>query len=432
MTRTLIRGGQLIDPSQNVDRLANLLLEDGKIQAVLNPNENPTADTVIVADGRIVAPGFVDLGTQLREPGFEEDETIESGVQAAVAGGFTTIACAPNTDPPIDSQASVEFVQHQAARADLAQVFVLASASKNREGQELSEMGVLAKAGAIGFSDMPAALNNSELMRRALEYAQMFDLPILNCPEVSELNRDGLMHEGLVSTLLGLPGMPAEAEDVMTARDIRLAEATSGRLHLLHLSSGGSCELLRRARARGVDVTAGASILNFVLSDDALKRFDTSCKVNPPLRSSEHIQACIEALQDGTLDVISSGHAPRAAEKKMDVLHAAPFGASTLETTLGLVGTKLVHAGHLSWSQAIAKLSCNPARIMGLDSKGSLNVGADADVVVFDPTCEWTVDKGLFQSKSSSSPVLGWKLHGRVTDVLVGGHLKRPFPTQTD
>ena len=424
MPRILIRNGLVIDPGQQLDRQMDVLLSDGKVQAVLDRGVCSDFDLAIDATGRIVAPGFIDLGTQLREPGYEEDETIESGAAAAIAGGFTTIACVPNTDPPIDSQASVEFVLHQATRVNMCHVHVLACVSKHREGKELAEMGVLAKAGAIGFTDAPAPLSNAELMRRALEYAQMFDLPILNRPEVTELNREGVMHEGFVSTLLGLPGMPAEAEDVMTARDIRLAEATGGRLHLLHLSSSGSCELLRRARARGVDVTAGICALNLAMNDESLRRFDTSCKVNPPLRSDDHIQACVDALQDGTLDVISSGHAPRAAEKKMDVLHAAPFGSSGLETTLGLVGTKLVKAGHLSWSEAIAKLSQNPARVLGLTNKGSLVAGADADVVVFDPDCEWTVDSKQFRSKSNSSPLAGWKLHGRATDVIVAGEVK--------
>ena len=430
MPRILVQNGHLIDPSQDLDGPADLLLDEGKVQAILDRGASCHADINLDAANRIVAPGLIDLGTQLREPGFEEDETIESGTIAAVAGGFTSIACLPNTDPPIDSQASVEFVQHQAARANQCRVFVLACVSKNRDGQGLSEMGLLAKAGAVGFSDAPAPVSNAELMRRALEYAQMFNLPVLNRPEVPELNRDGVMHEGMVSTLLGLPGMPPEAEDVMTARDIRLAEATGGELHLLHISTSGSCELLRRARARGVHVTAGICALNLALNDEALRRFDTHCKVNPPLRSEDHIQACLEALQDNTLAVISSGHAPRAPEKKMDVLHAAPFGTCSLETTLGLVGTKLVSTGYLNWADVIEKMSTNPARILGLRKKGTFMVGADADVVVFDPECEWTVDPKQFRSKSDSSPLSGWTLHGRATDVIVGGELKRTAAVQ--
>jgi dihydroorotase len=285
-------------------------------------------------------------------------------------------------------------------------------------------MGLLAEAGAVGFTDAPAPVSNAELMRRALEYSQMFARPILNRPEVIELNRDGVMHEGLVSTLLGLTGMPAEAEDVMTARDVRLAEATGGRLHLLHLSSSGSVELLRRAKARGVKVTAGIAAANFALTDEALRRFDSHCKVNPPLRSADHVQACIDALRDGTLDVICSGHTPRAAEKKMDVIDAAPYGMVSLETTLGLVGARLVQPGHLDWFQAIQKLSTNPARVLGLKQKGTLSVGADADITVIDPIAVWTVDSQSFRTRSANTPLNGWSLQGRVTDVIVGGQIK--------
>ncbi len=424
MTRILIRDGRIIDPAQHIDRVASLLIADGRI-ACLDAGAATNPDIVLDARDRIVAPGFIDVGTQLREPGFEEDETIESGTAAAVAGGFTSIACLPNTDPPIDSQASVEFVQHQAARADQCHVFVLACVSKNREGQELSEMGLLAQAGAVGFSDASSPVSNPELMRRALEYSQMFGLPIINQPEVPELNRDGVIHEGFVSTLLGLPGMPAEAEDVMTARDIRLAEATGGRLHLLHISSGGSVELLRRARARGVQVTAGIAAIHFSLDDQALRTFNSNCKLNPPLRSQEHLEACIEGLIDGTIDVVCSGHAPCAAEKKMDVLDVAPFGMVGLETTLGLVSTKLVRPGHLDWLQALAKLTANPAAVLQLRSKGTLATGADADVVVIDPEASWVVDATTFQSKSGNTPLNGWTLFGRPTDVIVAGQIKR-------
>ncbi len=424
MTTILIRNGRVMDPSQGIDRITDVRVVEGRIDS-LEPQSSAKADLVLDARDRIVAPGLIDIGAELREPGFEEDETIATGAAAAVAGGYTTLACLPNTDPPIDSQAGVEFLQHQAARAGQCHVVVLACISKNREGHQLAEMGLLAEAGAVGFTDASAPVANAELMRRALEYAQMFGRPILNRPEVPELNRDGVMHEGLVSTLLGLAGMPAEAEDVMTARDIRLAEATGGRLHLLHISSAGSIEILRRARARGVDVTAGIAAANFALDDEHLRRFDSNCKVNPPLRSADHVAACIEGLVDGTIDVIASGHTPRAAEKKMDVIDAAPHGMVGLETTLGLVGTKLVTAGHLSWYQVLAKLSCNPARILGLADKGTLRPGADADVVIIDPEATWVVDPSRFASLGRNTPLVGWTLHGRATDVIVGGCLKR-------
>ncbi|MCA9150951.1 MAG: dihydroorotase, partial [Planctomycetales bacterium] len=290
MPSVLIQNGHLLDPSQNLDRIGNLRLVDGRIAAIEQVDAPVGAvDEVIDATGKLVAPGLIDIGTELREPGFEDDETVASGAAAALAGGFTSIACLPNTSPPIDSQAGVEFVLHQGHRARQCNVFVLACVSNDHQGQELAEMGLLAQAGAIGFTDAPRPVANAELMRRALEYSQMFGRPILNRPEVPELNRDGVMHEGLVSTLLGLAGMPAEAEDVMTARDIRLAEATGGRLHLLHISSSGSVDLLRRARARGVPVTSGVCITNLCMTDEALRLFDAECKVNPPLRSDEHL-----------------------------------------------------------------------------------------------------------------------------------------------
>ncbi len=420
MTRMLIKGGRVIDPSQMLDRLTHVLVEDGRVVSLTD--EVPQGlDEVVDATDRLVFPGFVDIGVELREPGYEEDETIASGTRAAVAGGYTCVACLPNTDPPIDSQASVEFIQQQAARAGHCTVVVLACVSKNLQGVELSEMGMLAEAGAVGFSDASLPVSNPDLMRRALEYSQMFNRPIIDRPESLELNRDGVMHEGWMATLLGLPGMPAEAEDVMTARDIRLVESTGGRLHLLHISSSGSVEMLRRAKARGVRVTAGIAIANVSLSDESLRSFDSNCKVNPPLRSGEHMEACIEGLRDGTLDVISSGHTPRAAEKKMDVLDAAPHGMTGLETTLGLVGTKLVKPGWLDWMQVVAKLSTNPARILGLSQKGTLRPGADADVTIVDPHAAWVVEKQRFYSRSVNTPFIGWTLHGRVTDVVVGG-----------
>jgi dihydroorotase len=423
MNRILIQNGRVIDPSQDLDRVTNVLVERGRI-AALDASAGPQ-DAILDASDRIVAPGLIDVCVELREPGWEEDETIESGTAAAVEGGFTSIACLPDTDPPIDSQASVEFVQHQAARADNCHVFVLACVSKGRAGQELAEIGSLVAAGAVGFTDANLPISNAELMRRALEYCQMFDRPVLNVVEVPELNYGGVMHEGLVSTILGLPGMPSEAEDVMTARDIRLAEATGGRLHLLRVSSSGSVEMLRRVKARGVQVTAGISPGNFAMTDEALRSFDANFKLNPPLRSPDHVEQCIAALVDGTIDVICSGHAPRAAEKKMDVLDEAPFGMVSLETTLGLVGTKLIQPGHLDWPAAIRKLSTNPAQILGLTHKGTLAVGADADITVIDPDVQWTVDPRRFKSKSSNTPLTNWTLHGRATDVIVSGCIKK-------
>ena len=419
MNRILIQGGRVIDPSQDLDRVTNVLLENGQV-AGLDVDHCDDA-MVIDAGGRIVSPGLIDIGAQLREPGFEADETIETGTAAAIAGGYTTVACLPNTDPPIDTQAAVEFVQHQAYRCDNCHVVVIACVSKGRAGEQLAELGSLAKAGAVGFSDATSPVHNSELMRRALEYCSMFDRPILNRPEAIELTRNGIMHEGLISTILGLTGLPTEAEDVMTSRDLRLAEATGGRLHLMSISSAGSVELIRRVRARGVAVTAEIHAANFSWTDESLRSFDANFKVNPPLRSQEHVTACIEGLRDGTIDVISSGHAPRAREKKMCELDRAPFGMIGLETTLAAVVTNLIKPRYLDWPQAIAKLATNPARVLGLGQKGSLRVGADADVTVIDPDEIWEVDPSLFRSKAENSPLAGKTLAGRVHEVIVGG-----------
>lgn len=421
MTTVLITGGRVVDPSQSMDRVTNLLVKDGKIAAydVADDGQHPT----LRADSKIVAPGFVDMHVELREPGREEDETIATGTAAAIAGGFTSIACTPNTDPPLDTQAGIEFVRRKAAEANNCHVFVIACASKNREGKELAEMGMLVGAGAIGFSDAGKPIHNPDLLRRALQYARMFDKPILDHPEVPELSQSGIMHEGQVSLVLGLAGMPAEAEDVMTARDIRLAESTGGRLHIMNVSTAGSCDLIRRAKSRGVKVTAEICAHQIALSDESLRSFDSNCKVNPPLRSQEHIEACIAALADGTIDAITSGHTPRAKEKKMQELDQAPYGIAGLETVVGLVGTKLIDAGHLDWPRAIARLSTNPAKILGI-SKGTLQVGADADITVIDPQVRWTVQPELLKSKSTNTPLGGWVLKGKVVQVLVRGVVK--------
>ncbi len=422
----LLEGGRVIDPSQGMDRVTNILLQDGRVaayDAVATGNED-----VIDVSGKIVAPGLIDMHVHLREPGREEDETILTGTSAAVAGGFTSIACIPNTEPPLDTQASVEFIQHQAARADQCNVFVVACVSKNREGKELAELGQLIQAGAVAFSDDGAPVYDAELMRRALEYCAMFDKPILNHAEVRELTQGGVMHEGVVSMVLGLPGMPAVAEDVMTGRDIALADATGGRVHMMHVSSAGSVDLIRRAKGRGVRVTTEVCPHHFTLTDECLKTFDSNYKMSPPLRSQNHVDACIAGLVDGTIDVICTDHAPHAVEKKMRELDQAPFGIVGLETALGLVVTQLIVPGHLDWSTALAKMTINPARILGID-KGTLRLGADADVTVIDPEVRWTVDPARFRSKSVNTPFAGWKLQGRADLVIVAGRIKHQVST---
>lgn len=425
MTKTLITGGRVIDPSQKLDRLTNVLIEDGRIAAYDVPLNGQ--DTIIDAQGKIVSPGLIDMHVHLREPGREEDETIESGTAAALAGGFTSIVCIPNTEPPIDSQAAVEFIQHQAARADNCHVYIAACVSKNREGKELAEIGQLVRAGAVAFTDDGTPVYDAELMRRAFEYCLMFDRPILNHAEVLELTRGGVMHEGKTSMLLGLAGMPSAAEDVMTSRDIALAEATGGRLHIMHVSSAGSVEAIRRAKRRDVRVTTEVCPHHFTLNDECLRHFDSNYKMSPPLRAQSDVEACIDGLVDGTIDVICTDHAPHAREKKMQELDRAPFGIVGLETALGLVATQLIGPGHLDWPDAIAKMTINPARIVGID-RGTLAIGQPADVTIIDPNYEWDVDPQLFRSKSTNSPFGGWTLRGRADTVLVEGRVKYVAP----
>lgn len=417
----LIENGHLIDPLQGVDRSARVLLHDGKVAAI-DPGDGdlPPDCGRIDATNCIVAPGLVDLATELCEPGHEEDETIESGAKAALAGGFTSLACSSATDPPIDTAAAVEFVRQKAARADQCRVHVIGCVSKGREGDELAEIGALVDAGAIALSDSPKPLHNTALLRRALEYCLMFDRPILDRPEVPSLSRNGVMHEGLTQLVLALSPMPAEAEDLATSRDLRLLETTGGRLHLSSVSTAGSVELVRRTKRRDVHVTVGVRIANLCFDDEMLRSFDSSLKVNPPLRSREHIEACIEAVGDGTIDVISSGHEPRSLEKKMQELDLAPAGMSTLDTTLSQVITRLIKPGKLSWKRAIECLSCNPAKTIGIEA-GRLAVGDPADLVVIDPDLHWKAASDSMFSQSHNTPLLNQELVGKTRHAFVGG-----------
>ncbi len=417
----LIQNGRVIDPSQQMDRATNLLIAEGRIAAYdAEPNGR---EEIIDAAGKIVAPGLIDMHVHLREPGREEDETIETGTAAALAGGFTSIACMPNTDPPIDSQGTVEFIRGQASRADNCNIFVVACVSKNREGKELAEIGRLVEAGAVAFTDDGSPIYDPELMRRAFEYCLMFDKPVLNHSEIRELTERGVMHEGLTSLLLGLPGMPPAAEDAMASRDIALAEATGGRFHLMHVSTGNSIDAVRRAKRRGVRVTTEVCPHHFTLTDECLRSFDSNFKMKPPLRGAGHVKGCIDGLVDGTIDAIVTDHAPHAKEKKMQELDRAPFGIVGLETALGLVVTRLIEPGYLDWSAVLAKMTCNPARILHIP-KGTLQIGADADVTVIDPAVRWTVDPAEFRSKSTNTPFTGWELTGRAEVVIVGGRVK--------
>jgi dihydroorotase len=425
MPTLLVRGGRVVDPSQGIDRIDDVLVRDGHVVAVGHAGTQPVGrvDETIDATGLVVTPGLVDMHVHLREPGREEDETIETGTRAALAGGFTSVACIPNTEPPIDSQAAVEFIHQKAARADTCNVFVVACASRGREGKELAEIGQLVEAGAVAFSDDGAPVYDAELMRRVFEYCRMFDKPFLAHEEVLELTAGGVMHEGLVSLVLGLKGMPAAGEEVMIGRDIALADVTSGRLHVMHVSTAGGVALIRAAKARGIRVTAEACPHHFTLTDESLRGFDANHKMSPPLRTAADVEAIIEGLVDGTLDCIATDHAPHAPEKKMLELDRAPFGILGLETAVGLSVTRLVATGRMGWPRLIESLSTLPAQILGIN-RGTLRPGAVADITIIDPNLSWQVDARAFRSKSINSPFDRWTLQGRAVATIVAGRVK--------
>ncbi|HMF13068.1 MAG TPA: dihydroorotase [Gemmataceae bacterium] len=416
-----ITNGRIIDPSQGIDQVADLWIEGGNV-AGIGPKTLQAA-RVIDATGKIVCPGLIDMHVHLREPGREEDETIATGTAAALAGGITSVACMPNTEPALDDQASAEFVSLQAKRAGNANVFPVGALTKGRKGEELAEIGGLITGGAVAFTDDGSPVASAEIMRRALEYCRMFDKAVLSHCEDIDLTRGGVMHEGFESMRLGLRGMPAAAEEIVVFRDIELARATDARLHVLHVSTAGSVDLLRRAKRRGVRVTGEACPHHFTLTDKELRRFDSNYKMAPPLRTEEDREALIEGLKDGTIEVIASDHAPHAPEKKMCELDLAPNGIIGLESLLPICVLGLIEPGHLTWPQLIERLTINPARVLGID-RGTLRPGAVADVTIIDPMAEWTVDPSKFRSKSRNSPFAGWKVRGRAHAVIVGGEVK--------
>jgi dihydroorotase len=420
----LIENARLIDPSSGLDRVGRLLIVGGRFAGVdSSDGDLPSQTTRIDARGLIVAPGLVDLGTEFGEPGREEDETIQTGTHAALAGGYTSVALSTNTLPPIDSAASVEFIHQKGARADNCRVYALGCVSKERKGESLAEIGSLVEAGAVALYDGPNPIENTGLLRRALEYCSMFDRVVFDHPEIASLSRGGVMHEGMEQLVLGMSPMPAEAEDLATSRDIRLVEATGGRLHLTSISTAGSAELCRRAKSRGIHFTVGCYTANLHMTDEMLRSFDCNCKVNPPLRSREHVEAMVEALSDGTIDIISSGHKPSSLEKKMVEIDTAPFGMIALETALSQVITYLIRPGVLNWHQAMAKMSLNPARLLGLPG-GTLEIGKPADLVLIDPDRTWKVDAGNLKSKSYNTPLDGVELYGVATHCFVQGRLR--------
>jgi dihydroorotase len=422
MRPILIRGGRIIDPSRHTDEVADLFLADGKVQASGRDLGHPDDALVLDATDKVVAPGLIDLHVHLREPGQEDLETVATGAMAAAAGGFSAVCAMPNTDPVTDNQAAVGFIVSQAQRAAKARVYPIGAVSLGQRGQQLAEFGELVGAGAVAVSDDGKPVASSHLMRTALEYARTFAIPVADHCEDPTLSSGGTMHEGLVSTRLGLKGIPAAAEEIMVARDILLAELTGGHVHLCHMSTRGSVELIRRAKEKGLRVTAEACPHHFTLTHEACEGYNTNAKMNPPLREPEDREAIRQALRDGTIDVICTDHAPHHYDAKEREFDDAPNGIIGLETALGLAVTELVEPGLLSLADLVNRMSVMPARIFNLQG-GSLAAGAAADVVVFDPAAEWMVRPEGFYSKSRNTPFAGRCLRGRPETTVVRGQV---------
>jgi len=420
MKPVLIRGGRVIDPSQGHDGVADVLLADGRVAGLGAALSAPDGAEVVDARGKVVAPGLIDLHVHLREPGREDVETVATGARAAAAGGFTAVCPMPNTDPVTDNQAAVGFIVKQAQAAGAARVYPIGAISLGQKGQQLSEFGELVGAGAVAVSDDGHPVTSSHLLRMALSYARTFDIPVADHCEDPTLKANGVMHEGLVSTRLGLRGIPAAAEEIMVARNLLLAELTGGHIHLCHMSTRGSVELIRRAKEKGVRVTAEVTPHHLTLTDEACEGYDTNAKMNPPLRQAADVAALRAGLKDGTIDVIATDHAPHHYDAKEREFDDAPFGIVGLETALGLGLTELVRGGALTLPELIDRMSTAPARVFHLPG-GSLQRGAPGDVVVVDPDASWRVDPAAFYSKSRNTPFGGRDLNGRVLRTFVGG-----------
>jgi dihydroorotase len=419
--RLLIRGGMVVDPEMKINDAMDILVEDGKIKDIGN-NLAYSVCNVIEASGKYVLPGLVDAHCHLRDPGFEYKEDIESGTRSAAAGGFTSVACMPNTNPVIDNEAVIRYIQSKAKAKGSVNVFPIGSISKELKGEELSEMGELKLAGAVAVSDDGRPVASSSLMKKALQYASMFDLLVISHCEDLDLAEEGVINEGYNSTAMGLKGIPSAAEDIAVARDIILAEYTGARIHIAHVSTELSVELIRNAKSRGVKVTAETCPHYFSLTDDACIGYNTHAKVNPPLRTQRDVEAVIQGLKDGTIDIIATDHAPHHSDEKNVEFNIAANGISGFETAFPLAVTYLVKPGHLSIDKVVEKMSLIPSKILGLN-KGTLKVGQDADITIVDLDKEFTVDVTQFKSKGKNSPFNGFRLQGEVVYTLVGGRI---------
>lgn len=415
----LFKGGKIYDSSKKVFITADLLIENGIIKKIGEfPRPGTNLETIDVSR-KIITPGLMDIHVHLREPGREDEETVVSGCQAAMAGGFTAVCCMPNTNPALDHRSQIEFVKKQ-AKDQLVDVNPIGAVTKDRAGKELTEMGDMLEAGAVAFSDDGDTVATAEMMRHALEYSKMFNVPIIDHCEDPSLVQGKVMNEGRISTLLGLPGAPTIAEDLIVARNIILSEYTGGHVHIAHISSGKSVDLVREAKEKGISVTAEVCTHHFALTDEAVKGFDSNLRVNPPIRTDKDIEKIITGLQDGTIDTIVTDHAPHSIEEKDVEFSAAPPGMIGLETSFGLVMKRLVTIGKISLAEMVEKMAITPRQILNLPVP-EIKEGEQANLSILDPNQEWKVDKSKFKSKSSNTPFDGWNLIGKAFGVYNHG-----------
>jgi dihydroorotase len=418
MAGLLIKNGRVVDPASNLDGKRDILVEGGKIKKI-GTRVGGRGARVIDAKGMLVLPGLIDMHTHLRDPGRPDKETIASGTRAAALGGFTSVCCMANTDPPVDNPAVVKYVKNKAEVEGVVNVYPIAAVTKGLKGETLAELGLMLEEGAVAFSDDGNPIMDAKIMRRALEYARQFGAVIIAHCEDKNLSKGGVMNESAISTAIGLPAIPSLSEEVMVDRTVRLAQEF-GRVHIAHVSSAKSVEIIRRAKRKGIPVTSETCPHYFSLTEEAVKGYDTNAKVNPPLKGKPDLRAVSAGLKDGTIDVVATDHAPHNIEEKNIEFNLASFGMVGLETALALVLTNLVNTKILTLKKAVEKLTSAPARILDLD-KGTLKIGADADITIADPKAEWTVDPSNFASKSKNSPFAGMKLKGKVLYAIVGG-----------
>jgi dihydroorotase len=421
-SKILIKGGRVIDPASGIDMVANVLLADGKVVGVDRSLSDAAAE-VIDARGLIVCPGLIDIHVHLREPGNEGAETIATGTAAAVAGGFTSVACMPNTTPALDDETGVEFVYRQNDREGMCNVFPIGAVTKQRRGQELAEIGQMVRAGAVGFSDDGSGIESTSVMFRALQYVRMFDKPILQHCEDSSMVRGGVMNGGKTAIRLGLPGINPIAEELMIQRDLTLVEQTRGRYHVCHISTARAVDLVRQAKAAGLPVTCEVCPHHLLLTEEACSTYDTNYKMSPPLRTQHDVNACRQGVVDGTIDCLVTDHAPHAIQDKELEFLDAPFGIIGLETAIPLYLKALIEPGLIDWMTLIERLTVRPAAVLSL-AKGALSPGADADVTLIDPEMEWTIDARQFESKSRNCPFDGQTVRGRAVMTIVAGRVK--------